>query len=249
MRSRSPGGQSERSDHLSNEIGEILQQEFILCSRLAGEALANALFVADAHIAEACSPTLSPATRKALASARTAISQAARSGLVLLTSSKPGLEPIEHLDIDRTFALAKTMLRRIDPQSPDVEIVKRSERIPLVRLPIGLPCRLLIRSIACFPTARRIQVELAKHEKRGLEKVTIEISSDVRPYDGWLPHITELLERPGGSLSVNENVLHVELPACWAYETETSGTDAFMAGPPERNTEGTVQAKDLEDSA
>ena len=213
-----------------------MQQEFALCSRLAGEALANALFVADARVAEACASTLSPAARKALESARTAISRAARSGLVLLTSSKPGLEPVEHLDVDRTLRLAKTMLRRIEPDTPAIEIAEPPERMPTARMPIGLPCRLLVRAIACFPTAGTIEIDLGRRQVRGLERIRIRFRSDVRHYEGWIPHVRDLLEHPGGSLVTDEHELQVELPASLECETESSGTDAFLSGRRKRDS-------------
>jgi hypothetical protein len=230
MRSRSPAGQSDDSGDVSDKIGALLHQEFILCSRLAGEVLANALFVADAHISDATSPELTPAARKALASARTAISQAARSGLVLLTSGKPGLEPIEAVDIDKKLALAKTMLRRIDPETPEIEITRCSEKIPLVRLPTGLPCRLLIRATACFPTARRMHIELGRGLEQGLEQVTIRFATEVGLFEDWIPHVEELIKHTGGTLASSERSLKVVIPASWEYQSQPDAAEDFLNG-------------------
>ena len=145
-----------------DDVRSFDRLEYVMSSRLAGEALANALFIADAGLSEALKGSLPVNASRRINDARVAIARAARSGLVLLTATKPGCEPIDNVNLLERVALAANMLRRLMPSSPEIKIVKNPHEEVFARVPVGLPPRLLIRTLACLPNAQQIYIEHVK---------------------------------------------------------------------------------------
>jgi hypothetical protein len=228
-KTRKPEGPPKMTASDVDHAADVLDVEQVLCQRLAGDLLANALFVADARLAETTRQDLSPATRDSVNEARTALAHAARSGLVLLTTKKPGLEPSDDIDVGKRMQLATTMLRQVQPEAPDFKVTQGAEST-LARIPVGFPSRLLARTIACYPTAREIRIDIRRSVIRGLDSIEITITADVAIFDVWLNRVQELLELVGGTMTNNapDSALKISLPATLHVSCETDVGNEFI---------------------
>ena len=211
------------------DVDSLDQLEYVMTSRLAGESLANALFIADASLAEALKGTTSTTTSTSIKNARLAIARAARSGLVLLTSAKPGSEPIDQVDLAERLALAGSMIHRLMPQGPRVKVFKTEQERVYARVPVSLPARLLIRVIACFPDAQEIEVDVEHRVDKGLDVAQLHFKSDATLSRKWLPRLEELLDTTAGNLLADENSIRHFLPACWDIRSDELNSDQFLA--------------------
>jgi len=204
----------------------LLEQR--LCTRLASDVLANALFVADAQMSDALRSGLPAAGRRAIEAARAAISNAARSGLVLLTVSKPGMEPKADLDVTREIRLAASMLRRIDPELPEIEVAE-GRTLPLARLPIGLPARLLVRILDCHREAERLKVTFDVFDEARQPRLAIRFESDRPEAASDLEAMRSLLEPSGGQVHRMDTDVLVTLPTSFGLEGSPGACGEFLA--------------------
>ena len=239
-KTRKPEGPVEKTVTDADHAANMVDVEQILCRRLAGDLLANALFVADARLAETERQELSPATRQSVNQARTALSHAARSGLVLLTTSKPGLEPNDDIDVAKRIQLAATMFRQVQQNCP-VFKVTRGENSTLARIPVGFPSRLLARTVTCFPTARKIEIDVRRTLVRSLDSIQITIKTDVALFDAWLNNVQELLELVGGTMTAGERSLTISLPATLQMTCDADVAHEFIE---RRNQEMTQESSE-----
>lgn len=226
-KTRKPEGHDKTSSSDAAHAAQMANVEQILCRRLAGDFLANALFVADARLAETDRQDLSPDTRQSVKQARIALAHAARSGLVLLTSQKPGLEPQDDIDVAKRLQLAATMLRQIQGECPNITVTN-GEESTLARIPVGFPSRLLARTLACFPTASEIMVDVRRSVVRGLDSIQIKMNADVDLFESWLSRIQELLELVGGTMTMDRRGLEISLPATLQIDCEKDVTHEFI---------------------
>lgn len=223
----------------SDAIGDA-QLEQLLCSRLAGDVLADALFVADAQMSDAIRVGLAPAARRAIEAAQAAISNAARSGLVLLTVSRPGLEPKADLEVTTRMRLAARMLQRINPNLPSID-VKESEHMPRARLPIGLPARLLVRALACHRKATHLSVHFSRAAGKNGREIIIRFEADHPTKDVDLHELRDLTEPLGGRVNLEGAAITVYLPTPFELEDEDGAAEDFLEG---RAPKGPATGKD-----
>lgn len=226
QKSSTPGW-GPTSSH-DDEVMSLEQLEYVMSSRLAGEALANALFIADAGLSGVLKETLPAKTSLAIDNARLAIARAARSGLVLLTATKPGSEPVDNVDLLERVALAANMLRRLVPNSPKIELPANPREAVYARVPVGLPPRLLIRTLACFPTAQRLRINAQRNIDRGLDVVELHFQSDTVASQDHLLRIAQLLELTGGTLLASKTKLICRVPASWDISSDTAAGETFV---------------------
>ena len=226
-KTRKPEGPAKMTASDVDHAADMIDVEQVLCQRLAGDLLANALFVADARLAETSRQELSPATRESISQARTALAHAARSGLVLLTTKKPGLEPNDDIDVAKRMQLATTMFRQVQRSAPAFKVTQGDEST-LARIPVGFPSRLLARAVACFPTANEIKIDVRRSIIRGLDSIQITITADVEIFDAWLNRIHELLELVGGTMTTHLLTLKISLPATLHVSCENDVGNEFV---------------------
>ena len=229
-------------NHVPTTTGESLHEhheangplERRLCTRLASDVLANALFVADAQMADALRSGLPAAGRRAIEAARAAISNAARSGLVLLTVSKPGMEPKADLDVTREIRLAASMLQRIDPELPEIE-VSTGRALPLARLPIGLPARLLVRILDCHRDVKRLRVTFDVFDEANQPRLAIRFESEHPGSASDLEPMRSLLEPSGGQVHRMDTDIVVTLPTSFGVEARPRACKEFLEDPAPTN--------------
>jgi hypothetical protein len=227
-KTRKPEGHDKTSSSdAARAVEDVVEVEQTLCRRLAGDFLANALFVADARLAETDRQDLAPDTRQSVKQARIALAHAARSGLVLLTSKKPGLEPHDDIDVAKRMQLAATMLRQVQEECPNITVTN-GEESTLARIPVGFPSRLLARTLACFPTANEIMVDVKRSVVRGLDSIQIRMKADVDVFESWLNRIQELLEQVGGTMTIDQRSLEISLPATLQINCDRDVTNEFI---------------------
>lgn len=227
QKSSTPGG-GPLASNVDAEGMSLDQLEYVMSSRLAGEALANALFLADSSLAETLKETLPLNASNAVSNARMAIARAARSGLVLLTAAKSGCEPVDNVNLIERVALAASMLRRLVPQGPRIEIAKNAPEEVFARIPVGLPARLLVRTVACFPSAQRIWIDAERKIDRGLDVAELRFRADEGLVDKWLPRVAELLDITGGTLLASKKTIIGRLPASWDISSDTTAGETFV---------------------
>lgn len=224
---RKPEGHARKADSNTDLSVSAIQLEETLCRRLAGELLANALFVADARLAETRRHDLSPASERSIHMAREAIAHAARSGLVLLSAVSPQLEPSDEIDVAKRLRLAATMLRQIHDDCPVIRVLENADS-NIAKLPVGFPGRLLVRTLSCFPGARSLQAHVERRVERGLDTMSIHFQSDVSLVTESVARVRSLLVPAGATMNLIDRGLAVNLPATLQITCERDAGHEFI---------------------
>ena len=119
------------------------------------------------------------------------------------------------------------MLRQIQGECPNITVTN-GEESTLARIPVGFPSRLLARTLACFPTASEIMVDVRRSVVRGLDSIQIKMNADVDLFESWLSRIQELLELVGGTMTMDRRGLEISLPATLQIDCEKDVTHEFI---------------------